>query len=60
MDYLKPDFHEALKEEGNCYVRDGRIFIGGKHWAPEDVLSQISEDTYKEIFDDWIDIRSRP
>ena len=57
MDYLKPEFNEALKEEGRCYVQDGRIFIGGKHWAPEDVLSQISEDTYKEVFDGWIDMR---
>ena len=57
MDYLKPEFNEALKEEDSCYVQDGRIFIGGKHWAPEDVLSQISEDTYKEVFDDWVDIR---
>jgi hypothetical protein len=57
MDYLKSEFHEALKEDDNCYVQDGRVFIMEKHWAPEDVLGQISEDIYKEVFDGWIDIR---
>jgi len=57
MDYLKPEFHEALKEEDSCYVQNGRIFIGGKHWAPEYVLNQISGDSYKEAFDGWVDIR---
>lgn len=57
MDYLKSEFHEALKEEENCYVRNGRIFIGEKYWAPEDVLRQISEDSYKEVFDNWLDLR---
>jgi hypothetical protein len=57
MDYLKLEFHEALKDGDNCYVQDGRIFIGGKHWAPEDVLNQMSKDTYKGVFDEWIDLR---
>ncbi len=57
MDYLKPEFHEDLKKEDTCYVQDGHVFIGEKHWAPHDVLSQISEDTYHEVFEEWLDLR---
>jgi len=57
MDYLKPEFHEYLKEEDSCSVKDGRIFIGSKYWTPEDILTQISEGTYKEVFEEWIDFR---
>lgn len=57
MDYLFPAFHEFLKDENNCYVENGRIYIGENHWAPDDVLKMISEDTYDEAFKQWLEIR---
>lgn len=54
MDYLIPDFKEALKNEENCYVKNGLVFIGEKYWEPADILSQISVDTYNEVFGSWL------
>lgn len=57
MDFLLPAFHEELKDESRCYVKEGRVFIGGKYWEPGDILKQISVETHKEIFDQWIEER---
>lgn len=57
MDYLIPVFHEDLKDESRCYVDQGRVFIGGQYWVPEDVLKLISEDKYREVFGDWVEER---
>ncbi len=57
MNYLKEQFHQALASEGNSYVKDGRVFIREKHWAPEEILQEISEDVYTEVFNEWLDER---
>lgn len=57
MDFLIPAFHEELKDESRCYVEDGRVFIGGKYWTPEEILKLISEETHREIFNEWIEER---
>lgn len=61
MDYLKPEFHDALKNEDFCYVREGRVYIGTKYWEPEEILTQISNESYnvyKDIFQEWLEMRT--
>lgn len=57
MNYLKEQFHQSLATEGNSYVKDGRVFIREKHWAPEEILHEISDDVYAEVFNEWLDER---
>jgi hypothetical protein len=55
MDYLQSAFLDALAQEQNTYVEDGRIYIRAHHWAPEDVLrTMLKPEAYNEAFDDWI------
>jgi hypothetical protein len=55
MDYLHSAFLEALAQEQNSYVEDGRIYIRAHHWAPEDVLrTMLTPEAFKDAFEDWI------
>jgi hypothetical protein len=55
VDYLQSTFLDALAQEQNTYVEDGRIYIRTHHWAPEDVLrTMLKPEAFKEAFDDWI------
>lgn len=59
MEHLRSRFHEALGAEANLYVRDGEVFIRGRHWAPEDVLKAVSPEEYESIFQEWIEDRKQ-
>lgn len=59
MDYLKKNFHESLSVEGSCYVKEGLIYIRDKRWAPEDILQAFSDETYEDVFAEWLDERNQ-
>jgi len=55
MDYLLSAFIEALAQEQNSYVENGRIYIRTHHWSPEDVLkAMLTQEAFKNSFDAWI------
>ena len=58
MDHLRSLFIEALAQEGNLYVRDGRVYIRSNHWAPEEILQGLLDpDAEKDVFLDWVQER---
>jgi hypothetical protein len=55
MDYLKSTFFEALSQEQNSFVANGRIYVRTHHWAPEDVLqTMLTKEAFAGAFDDWV------
>ena len=55
MDHLRSAFFEALAQEQNAYVENGRIYIRTHHWAPEEVLQgMLTLEALMGAFEDWV------
>jgi hypothetical protein len=58
MDHLRSTFFEALAQEQNAYIENGRIYIRTHHWAPEDVLQgMLTPEALSAVFEDWVEER---
>ena len=58
MDHLLEQFKEALSQEANSYVSNGRVYIRTHHWTPDEVLEgMLNTDAFQEAFRDWIQER---
>lgn len=55
MDYLRTLFTQALVQEHNFYMEDGRVYIRGYHWSPEEVIEgMLDKDVAENAFQDWV------
>ena len=55
MDHLKSAFFEALAQEQNTYVENGRIYIRAHHWAPGEILEEmLTPEALNDAFEDWV------
>ena len=52
MDYLIPQFHDYLNEEGD-------VEIAGLRFRRDNILKELDQDGYTESFNDWLQQRQR-
>lgn len=50
MEYLIPQFHDYLNEEGN-------VDVAGYFFSRDAILKQLEQEGYKEAFNDWLQQR---
>ena len=57
-EYLRPLFKEALSQEQNLRLENGRVYIRYMHWAPDEILEKILDPSaLKDMFGDWVQER---
>ncbi|WP_322996704.1 hypothetical protein [Castellaniella sp.] len=57
-EHLRPLFKEALSQEQNLRVDEGRVYIRYMHWSPDEVLGKMLEPSaLEEMFGDWVQER---
>jgi hypothetical protein len=58
MKHLRPIFADALAQEQNLFVKEGRVHIRNRHWAPDEILEVLLDpDAYNDLFLDWVQER---